>query len=120
MPAEKFSVEQIKASLTAARGFISQAAVNLGCEQVTIRNYIKRHPELNDVLKEQRESLLDFAESKLIQLIKEGDKTAIIFFLKTQGRARGYYEKVEQNTTFNLDKFEIPKDLNYAYIEKVS
>lgn len=92
---QQYSIEQIKDALIKAKGFISQAAINLKCEPQTVRNYIARYPELNDVLKEQRESLLDFAESKLIKNMDKGDTTSLIFFLKTQGRTRGYQEKLE-------------------------
>lgn len=39
------------------------------------------------------EILVDFAENALVQRIGKGDTTAIIFTLKTKGRARGYIEK---------------------------
>jgi hypothetical protein len=38
---------------------------------------------------------LDFAEAMLFSKIKGGDTTSIIFFLKTQGKGRGYIEKME-------------------------
>ncbi len=47
------------------------------------------------MLAEARESSIDLAESKLIEAIKAGNLTAIIFFLKTQGKSRGYSERSE-------------------------
>jgi len=38
---------------------------------------------------------LDFAESQLHKQIQEGNTTATIFFLKTQGKKRGYVERQE-------------------------
>lgn len=38
---------------------------------------------------------LDFAEGKLMQLVNEMNPTAVIFFLKTKGKKRGYIEKIE-------------------------
>ena len=100
MKPEKYTKEQIKNALIERNGFISQAAKLLQCEQTTVRNYITRYPELNDVLKDAREEMLDVAEKKLTENIMNNDNTAIIFFLKTQGKTRGYQEKsdVEKET----------------------
>lgn len=45
--------------------------------------------------KQAKESLIDFAEGVLKKKVREEDLTALIFFLKTQGRYRGYQEKQE-------------------------
>jgi len=42
---------------------------------------------------DEKEGLIDFAESKLFNLINEKNTVAIIFFLKTQGKHRGYIEQ---------------------------
>ena len=38
---------------------------------------------------------LDFAESKLYELVDDKHPTAIIFLLKTKGKDRGYVERQE-------------------------
>ena len=51
-------------------------------------------PALITALTEARETMLDTAESVLYSKILAGDITALIFFLKTQGKSRGYIERV--------------------------
>ena len=52
------------------------------------------------------ESSVDLAESKLIEAIKDGNLTAIIFFLKTQGKSRGYSERSEHDLTSDGEPFK--------------
>ena len=42
-----------------------------------------------------QEGLIDLAESQLLTKIKNGDITAIIFFLKCRAKSRGYNERTE-------------------------
>ena len=88
----EFTQAQVERALTAANGFITSAARRLGCNPKTVYRYIERFPPLKGVLAEARENALDIAESKLMKAIDEGNVTAIIFFLKTQGRSRDYSE----------------------------
>ena len=54
---------------------------------------MERYPPLKEVLSDAREDALDLAESKLMEAIRNGNLTAIIFFLKTRGKSRGYSER---------------------------
>ena len=103
---QAFTQEQVAEALTEARGMLTTAALNLGCAPSTIYDYLKRYPDLDEVLSEARESALDFAESKLMDAIEDGNLTAIIFFLKTRGKSRGYSERPEYDPP-DLSEFTI-------------
>lgn len=92
---ERYTVEQVIAALTAAGGIKLGAAMKLKCSPGTVQNYITRHPEIADAIVEIKANTLDLAETKLIEQIGKGNMTAIIFYLKTQGKERGYIERVE-------------------------
>ena len=92
---DKFTVEQVEEALWQAAGLRYGAAEKLKCSPSTVTNYIKRHKRLQRAIEEAKESTLDMAEAQLINLMKDGDRTAIIFFLKTQGKDRGYVERQE-------------------------
>ena len=109
MNVKKFKIEQIQNALLKANGLVSVAAKVLNCDNQTIYNYIKEFPQLKDTLQEARDKTLDLAENKLFELINEKDKTAIIFFLKTIGRGRGYIERFENVVSKGENVFDIPK-----------
>jgi len=78
-----------------SRGLLTAAADALGCTRGAIYEAAKKHPEIQQAIEEARERTTDVAEGKLFQKINEGDNTAIIFYLKTQGKKRGYVERQE-------------------------
>ena len=92
--AKTFRKSDIKKALLNSGGIISVVAKRLKCDWHTARKYIDSF-DLKQFEINERESLLDLAESNLIKNIQEQDNTAIIFYLKTQGKNRGYVERQE-------------------------
>ena len=95
--AQRFTEAQVAQAVRDCRGVVTAVATKLGCIPGTVYDYVKRYPALADVLDQARESAIDFVESALMKAIEGGNVTAVIFFLKTQGRSRGYSDRPEEN-----------------------
>lgn len=93
---ERYTITEVAIALVRAKGLRTVAGTILGCSEKTVRNYVKRHPELLEVIDDASEEMLDFAEARLMKMIDEGNLTAIIFYLKSKGQARGYGPKANQ------------------------
>ena len=77
------------------RGNISAVARAFQVSRQAIYDYISNKPDLKQMIQDERESMLDDAESEIYKQIRKGNTTALIFFLKTQGKTRGYVERQE-------------------------
>jgi hypothetical protein len=91
----KVTAKQCAKAIREQKGFITQAAKSLGITRSHLHTLINRHPTIKEALNDAREEMKDFAESKLYQGINDGNPTLIIFYLKTQGKDRGYIERQE-------------------------
>ena len=89
---EKYTAEQVIAAIVKANGIKSLAAQFLGCGRACVARYCKNYPTIQKEADDAREAMLDFVENKLFEQINKNNMTAIIFFLKTQGKHRGYIE----------------------------
>ena len=90
-----YTVEEMCEALRKTKGMRALAAQLLGCDVSTVYRFIERHPTVAKVAQAERELQLDMAELKLFQQIQKGEGWATCFFLKTQGRGRGYVERQE-------------------------
>jgi len=84
-------IESIKTS----NGLLTLAARKSGFTYMTMRRYVRDFPSVARAVEEAKESVLDFAEGQLYKNIKAGDNASIIFYLKTQGKQRGFVERQE-------------------------
>lgn len=86
------------------KGFVTQAAKQLGISRSQLHRIINAHPTVKEALQDAREEMKDFAESKIYQKISDGDTTMIIFYAKTQMKDRGYTERQEiDQRSINVD-----------------
>jgi len=91
----EFTAEEVGKAIADANGILAVAARKLGCSRRTIHNYVNKYASVKEVYADANETTIDFAEGKLMELIKDGNVTAIIFFLKTKAKHRGYVERQE-------------------------
>lgn len=82
-------------ALERSLGIVSTACEKVGVDRKTHYNWLKDDPEYKAAVDQIQESVIDFAESHLYKLIKEGNPAANIFYLKTKGKSRGYIERQE-------------------------
>ena len=100
----KLTVSQILPLIFEKRGNLASVARAVGVTRQAIQYRVKASTELTAAYEEAAESMLDAAESKLFEAIDEGDRTAIIFFLKTKGYRRGYVERKDFDWSTFLKK----------------
>jgi len=86
---------RIITALRETQGLLTLAARKAGVSYTTINRYVGEFPSVAAAVHEAKESMLDFAEGKLMENIRAGDNACIIFYLKTQGKGRGYIERTE-------------------------
>lgn len=98
-PQMRYTPEQMVAALHQGRGLQTMAARILGCSRQTVDRYVRRYAACREAIREERETMIDFAEAMLYQRVQQGDQWAIKFLLQTQGRDRGYGEQVDVEHT---------------------
>lgn len=82
-------------ALEASLGIVSTACREVGISRQTHYRWLDEDKEYKEAVEDISEMAIDVAESNLHKLIKGGDTTAIIFYLKTKGKKRGFVEKNE-------------------------
>ena len=88
-------------------GIVTLACKNLSVSRQTHYRWYKSDLEYKNKVDELTNIALDFAETQLYKLIEQGNTQAIIFFLRTKGKRRGYVEKQEVEYKNKLDNIQI-------------
>jgi len=99
--AKRYAVQQVVDAIEQASGYVTKAADVLGCDARTIYRYAEESPTIQQAIDDQREKRTDFVESALMKAIKDGNVTAMIFYLKADphAKARGWSERSQHEHT---------------------
>lgn len=92
MDAKKKTIIEV---LKKTMGNVTKACEAAGISRVSFYNWKEADEKFAEEIDSIDEYLLDFAEDALYTKIKKGHLTAIIFFLKTKGKKRGYIERMQ-------------------------
>ena len=91
----RMTITGIEKAIHDKRGNVSAVARSFGVSRNAVQRRIDGNERLQEALREARETMLDNAERTLYDEATDGNTTALIFFLKTQGKSRGYIERQE-------------------------
>lgn len=94
MTTEKKKEQFIQAFELAACN-ISVTCRKIGISRQCFYKWCNEDPEFKVAIDDLQEATIDMAETSLFKHIKEENLTALIFFLKTKGKHRGYVERTE-------------------------
>ena len=87
------SVKRFLLAIKGSGGYISHIAESMGCSRRTVYNWLEKHEQLREALEDETETTLDMAEVKIVELIKAGNITAVMYYLNNRGKSRGYGDR---------------------------
>ena len=96
---KKPAIEQLIADIHQYKGNLSAVARHYRVERITIYRWMKDSAKCQQALEDARETMLDNAESVLYKKVLDGSTPELLFFLKSQGKKRGYVERQEVTGT---------------------
>jgi len=82
-------------ALEKSLGVVTTACKKVGIDRTTHYRWMREDDQYKADVEATKDITLDFAESQLHKQIQDGNTTATIFYLKTQGKKRGYVEGQE-------------------------
>ena len=85
--------ELVAAALVEYSGNVSYVAKRFGVARSSVIQLIAKKPSLQKITQDCREAMIDVAVSALQRAIIAGEAWAVCFFLKTQGKSRGFSER---------------------------
>ena len=99
--------ETILKALESSLGVVTTACKKTNIPRSTFYKWLKEDEDFAEKVKDIENVSLDFAESKLFEQMSDNNTSATIFYLKTKGRKRGYWEKQQHEITTDDEPIQI-------------
>lgn len=111
--------QQFLKALEQSYGVVSQASRVCGIHRSSHKRWYKEDQDYREAVNDLKNVALDFAEHNLLLGIQDQNMTAIIFYLKTQGKSRGYVERQEinQETTYKHEPVQMTAEEAKKYLD---
>jgi hypothetical protein len=90
-----YQKEKVLEAIKDSGGITSAVARRLKCTWRTAKKYINEWEDTRIAFEDENEVVLDMAQSKLYQSIKEGNTQDAKWLLATKGKRRGFTERQE-------------------------
>ena len=97
----KLTKAQIMEAVPGCLGIVANVYRKLGIGRRTFYEYRERWPEIQQAIDDELAHGLDYAESKLMKLIEQGDFKAISFYLERRGANRGWGQQRDVSLNSN-------------------
>lgn len=84
-----------KKVLNKSGGLIASIAKSCSVDRMTVYRFLKRFPDMQDLLDDQVQAVADIAENHIIKKVNKGDYKACVFYLQHKAKDRGYANSLE-------------------------
>ena len=100
----RITINRFRKALNNSLGIITTVGSRLGVDRNAVYYFLKKNPKLWEEVEQEREKILDRAESVLFKKVIDEDMRAVEFALKNLGGMRGYAERrvVEADVNHSL------------------
>lgn len=99
-------------------GNVTTICDRLGCARKTFYSWLEKRAAITEAYAHEKETMLDMAEDSLMRLVLDGELGAICFFLKCQGKRRGWIEKQEIDANVNSRATVVVAPEKFASVEE--
>lgn len=111
---EDVTYDEILEAIKDSNGIKANICRKLNINRDDLDFFIRKYSTLARAIEWERENSIDEAINKLIERVRNGDQKAIEFFLRAQGKERGYGEVSDVNV-----KGKIQHELDWSQATKL-
>jgi len=106
----QYTAKQFIDVIPGSGGIIKTIASRLGCDWNTASKYIKTMPTVKQAYDDECETVIDLAESTVIQSIHDKDVSTAKWYLIHKAKDRGYVGRQELAHSGNINWSELTDD----------